>query len=486
MPHTSPENTPDDTLDDALDAPLLHDERLHDNIWMQQGQVFLSGTQALVRLMLTQRQHDARQHLNTRGLISGYRGSSLGMVEQVIWQQGVKFKNAGIEFVPAINEALGAEQLLDSQRVAPNTTGKVDGVFALWCGKGAGGDRASEALKHGNAFGISPHGGVLVVAGEDRGCQSTAVHPPSDQVFQSSHMPVLAPADVSELMSFGLYGFALSRYSGAWVRMTTLSEVVDSSTTVDLAALHIQVSGWNKQQVIQTQAGQNAHGHHKRWPDLPSLRQASSQPDKLAAVAAFAQVNSIDFRVIDSLQDHIGIVTAGKAYHELMEVFRHLGLSEEALSAAGVSVLKLGLIYPIDRPRMQAFAQGLRQVLVIEENAPIVEQQMRDLFKDGTARPSIVGKYDALGLPMLSTLGDMQPSYLIVQVAHWLQQHTGSALGIAHLKLDDYLPAVCAARTGNAGRCVARLASSAGCRRWWSIRPNVGVFDRRPTNTWPL
>ncbi|WP_090142758.1 hypothetical protein [Limnohabitans sp. DM1] len=430
MLHTSPDNTPNKALVDALETPLLRDNRLHDNIWAPQGQVFLSGTQALVRMMLMQRQHDERQHLNTRGLISGYRGSPLGMVEQVIWQQGVKFQNAGIEFVPAINEALGTMQLMDTQRVAPNTTRTVDGVFALWCGKGPGDERASEALKHGNAFGVSPHGGVLVVAGENRASVSPARPAHSDQVFQFSHMPVVSPADVSELMSFGLYGFALSRYSGACVGMTTLSEVVDSSATVDLAAIHIQVNGWKSPQVVQTQTGHVAPEQHKRWPDLPALGSASRQQDKLAAVAAFAQVNSIDCRVIDSPQAHIGIVTAGKTHHDLMEVFRRLGLSEEALSAAGVRVLKLGLTYPIDSPRMHAFAQDLREVLVIEENAPSVEQQMRELFKDETARPSIVGKHDALGLPL------QQPSDLIVQVAHWLQQYTGSALGIPHLQYE--------------------------------------------------
>eukprot|EP01030_Chromulinospumella_sphaerica_P001147 gene1147-1124_t len=392
MPHTCPDHTPDD----APVAPGLHDERLNDHIWTQQGQVFLSGTQALVRLMLTQRQHDERRHLNTRGLISGYRGSPLGMLEQVIWQQGVQFKNAGIEFVPAINESLGATQLMDTQRSAPNTTRTVDGVFALWCGKGPGDERASEALKHGNAFGVSPHGGVLVVAGEKRASESSAKPAHSDQVFQSSHMPVLSPADVSELMSFGLYGFALSRYTGAWVGMTTLSEVVDSSATVDLAAIHIQVNAWKSPPVVQTQTGHVAPEQHKRWPDLPALRSAPRQQDKLAAVAAFAKVNSIDCRVIDSPMAHIGIVTAGKAHHDLMGVFRRLGLSEEALSAAGVRVLKLGLTYPIDSPRMHAFAQDLREVLVIEENAPIVAQQMRELFKDETARPNIVGQHDAL------------------------------------------------------------------------------------------
>ena len=166
-------------------TPALRDYQLQDNIWATHGVVFLSGTQALVRLMWMQRQLDERQQWNTRGFISGYRGSPLGMVDQVIWKQGEKFKNAGIEFVPAINEELGATQVLGTQRVESDPERTVDGVFGLWYGKGPGVDRAGDALKHGNAYGSSPHGGVLVVAGDDHGCVSSSMPHQSDQVFQS-------------------------------------------------------------------------------------------------------------------------------------------------------------------------------------------------------------------------------------------------------------------------------------------------------------
>ena len=277
-------------------TPALRDYQLQDNIWSTHGVVFLSGTQALVRLMWMQRQLDERQQWNTRGFISGYRGSPLGMVDQVIWKQGEKFTNAGIEFVPAINEELGATQVLGTQRVESDPERTVDGVFGLWYGKGPGVDRAGDALKHGNAYGSSPHGGVLVVAGDDHGCVSSSMPHQSDQVFQSWHMPVVSPADVSELVSFGLYGFALSRYSGAWVGMTALSEVVESSATVDLDGIHAQTAVWKNPQEVKTLTGHQPppDGLHYRWPDLPSLRIESRLQDKLAAVAAFAQVNSID------------------------------------------------------------------------------------------------------------------------------------------------------------------------------------------------
>ncbi|MEK7345716.1 MAG: indolepyruvate ferredoxin oxidoreductase family protein [Pseudomonadota bacterium] len=456
----------------------LRDYQLKDNVWATQGAVFLSGTQALVRLMLMQRQSDERQSWNTRGFISGYRGSPLGMVDQVIWKQGEKFKAAGIEFVPAINEELGATQVLGTQRVESDPERTVDGVFGLWYGKGPGVDRAGDALKHGNAYGSSPHGGVLVVAGDDHGCVSSSMPHQSDQAFQAWHMPVVSPADVSELVSFGLYGFALSRYSGAWVGMTALSEVVESSATADLDAINAQQNSWKNRQEVQALTGhaEPADGLHYRWPDLPSLRLESRLQDKLSAVAAFAQVNSIDRQVIVSPQAHIGIVTAGKAHHDLMEVFRRLGLSAASLAAAGVRVTKLGLTFPIESTRMQVFSQGLREILVIEEKAPIVEQQLRDLFYNAPSRPGIVGKRDAQGQALLSALGELRPSRLIVQVAEWLQQHTGSALNIPHLLVRDFVPAE---MLSNASDAVKRLPYfCAGCPHNTSTKVPEGSTAR--------
>ena len=456
----------------------LRDYQLLDNVWATHGVVFLSGTQALVRLMWMQRQLDERQQWNTRGFISGYRGSPLGMVDQVIWKQDEKFKNAGIEFVPAINEELGATQVLGTQRVESDPERTVDGVFGLWYGKGPGVDRAGDALKHGNAYGSSPHGGVLVVAGDDHGCVSSSMPHQSDQVFQSWHMPVVSPADVSELVSFGLYGFALSRYSGAWVGMTALTEVVESSTTVDLDEINAQTAAWKTLQEVQALTGHQSpsDGLHYRWPDLPSLSIESRLQDKLAAVAAFAQVNSIDRTVIDSPQAHIGIVTAGKAHHDLMEVFRRLGLSEAALANAGLRVLKLGLTFPVDAPRLQGFAQGLRELLVIEEKAPIVEQQLRDLFYNDPVRPGIVGKRNAQGQDLLSALGELRPSRLIVQVAQWLEQHTGEALSIPYLLVRDFMPAE---MLSNSSDAVKRLPYfCAGCPHNTSTKVPEGSTAR--------
>src|SRR6185369_15660937 len=202
------------------------DYQLSDALWARSGRIFLSGTQALVRLALMQRQRDAEAGLGTQGFISGYRGSPLGMVDLAVWKAGPKFLEQGIRFLPAINEELAATAVLGTQRVEADPQRTCEGVFALWYGKGPGVDRAGDALKHGNAYGASLHGGVLMVAGDDHGCVSLSMPHQSDQTLQAWHAPVVSPGNVAEYLEFGLYGWALSRFSGNWVGFTALSEVV--------------------------------------------------------------------------------------------------------------------------------------------------------------------------------------------------------------------------------------------------------------------
>ena len=403
------------------------DYQLSHNLWATHGQVFMTGTQALVRLMLMQRARDARAGLNTQGFVSGYRGSPLGMLDQAIWKAGPKFTEAGIRFVPAINEELAATQVLGTQRVESDPDRSVDGVFAMWYGKGPGVDRAGDALKHGNAYGSSPRGGVLVVAGDDHGCVSSSMPHQSDQLLQAFHMPVLQPANVAEYLEYGLYGWALSRYSGNWVGFAALSEVVESGSTVDLDAINERVAAWQDADAVRAATGHAApaDGLHYRWPDLPSLGLEARLVDKLNAVAAFSKVNSIDRQVIESAHATVGIVTCGKAHLDLMEVLRRLEISPDMLAAAGVRLYKVGLSFPLETTRMQTFAAGLAEILVVEEKGAVVETQLRDLFYNAPpdARPVLIGKRAADGTPLVSALGELRPSRLIEIVADWLVRH---------------------------------------------------------------
>jgi indolepyruvate ferredoxin oxidoreductase len=434
---TLPESTLTDVLTPRLGEPdlaaaapldlLRPDYRLDDALWADAGTVFLTGTQALVRLLRMQRARDAAAGLDTRGFVSGYRGSPLGALDQALWEAGERLTQAGVRFVPAVNEELGATQVLGTQRVESDPERTCDGVFALWYGKGPGVDRAGDALKHGNAYGSSPHGGVLVVAGDDHGCVSSSMPHQSDGLFQAFHMPVLQPDSVAELLEFGLWGWALSRYSGNWVALAALSEVVESAATVDLDTLATRVAAWQGADAVRAATGHQppADGLHYRWPDLPSLAIEERVHAKLAAVAAFARVNPIDREVIVSPQATVGIVTCGKAHRDLLEVLRRLAISPEMLAAAGVRLYKVGLAWPVEPTRLRAFAQGLREILVIEEKAPVVETQLRDLLYDAPAgaRPAVLGKRGADGAPLISALGELRPSRLIETVAAWLVRH---------------------------------------------------------------
>ena len=403
------------------------DYALSDNLWAEQGAVFLTGTQALVRLMLMQARRDAAQGLNTQGFVSGYRGSPLGMLDQAIWKAGKRFTEAGISFIPAVNEELAATQVLGTQRVESDPERTVEGVFAMWYGKGPGVDRAGDALKHGNAYGSSPHGGVLVVAGDDHGCVSSSMPHQSDQAMIAWSMPVLQPACVAEYLEFGLYGYALSRFCGAWVGLAALSEVVESGATVDLDAINARVSGWSDADTVRAATGHQppADGLHYRWPDLPSLQIEARLADKLRAVAAFAKVNSVDRLVIPAPSARVGIITCGKAHCDLMEVLRRLEIDTDDFERAGVRLYKVGLSFPLESTRVQDFAAGLDEILVIEEKGAVVETQLRQQFYNAppSARPAIIGKQDRDGTALVSALGELRPSRLIELIAHWLTRH---------------------------------------------------------------
>ncbi len=455
---------------------------LADSLWAPGGQVFLSGTQALVRLMLMQRAADAVRGLSTQGFVSGYRGSPLGMLDQAIWKAGDRFTASGICFVPAVNEELAATQVLGTQRVESDPERTTDGVFALWYGKGPGVDRAGDAIKHGNAFGASPRGGVLVVAGDDHGCVSSSMPHQSDLLMQAFRMPVVSPASVAEYLEFGLYGWALSRYSGNWVGMTALSEVVESSSTVDLDLIAARTACWQDADAVRRLTGHQppADGLHYRWPDLPSLAIEARLADKLTAVAAFSRINTIDRDVIVSPRARVGIVTCGKAHFDLMEVLRRLELAPEALADAGVRLYKVGLSFPLETTRMRTFATGLEEILVVEEKAPVVETQLRDLFYNAPAgaRPVLVGKRDRDERPLLSALGELRPSRLIERVADWLVRHFPTHAGfrdaLRHVR-DFTVPAL----LSNDADSVRRLPYfCAGCPHNTSTRVPEGSTAR--------
>jgi indolepyruvate ferredoxin oxidoreductase len=420
----------------TLAEPPLRDYRLADNLAAERGTVFLTGTQALVRLLLMQRRLDDAAGLKTAGFVSGYRGSPLGMVDQQLWKAKKALDAAGVQFLPAINEDLAATACLGTQRVALDPRRTVDGVYALWYGKGPGVDRSGDALKHGNVYGSSAQGGVLVVAGDDHGCVSSSMPHQSDLAMQAWSMPVLHPANVAEYLEFGLYGWALSRFSGAWVGFKAISEVVESAMTVDLEAVPFDFT--------LPPDFCPAQPLHVRSVDLPSLELEERLALKLDAVRGFARLNSVDKHVVASPRATLGIVTVGKAHFDFMEVLRRLDLDPNALAAAGVRVYKVGLVYPLEPTRMLEFVQGLEEILVIEEKAPVVERQIKELLYavPTEQRPRIAGKTAPDGIaPLISALGELRPSRIMPVLAEWLAR-LNPALDRRHLVVDFTMPAL--------------------------------------------
>ena len=409
------------------------DYALSDNLTRSQGRVFLTGTQALVRLLCMQKICDDAQGLNTGGFVSGYRGSPLGAVDQELWRASRLLEQHNVEFLPAINEELGATAVLGSQQVEADPTRKVDGVFAMWYGKGPGVDRAGDALKHGHVYGSSPRGGVLVILGDDHGCVSSSMPHQSEQALIAWGMPVINPANIQEYLEFGLYGWALSRYSGAWSGFKAISETVEGGAVVELPPL--------PHYVTPTDYTAPPDGLHNRWPDLPGLALEVRMAEKLEAVQAFARANSIDRLVVPAPRASIGIISAGKAYLDLLEALERLGLPLSRLEELGVRLYKPGLTYPLERTRLAAFADGLQEILVVEEKGAVIEQQVKNLFYNlpQSERPAVIGKTDRHGHALLSALGELRPSRIAPALVQWL------APRFPALDLQRMLPDFCAA-----------------------------------------
>ncbi|MBT8111860.1 MAG: indolepyruvate ferredoxin oxidoreductase family protein [Gammaproteobacteria bacterium] len=399
----------------------LDNYELEDRYRRESGRVLLTGTQALVRIALMQRTLDKASGLNTAGFVSGYRGSPLGMVDQELWRAKRFLEENQIEFLPAVNEDLAATAILGTQQVETDAGRTVDGVFGIWYGKGPGVDRAGDALKHGNAYGSSPHGGVLVVAGDDHGCISSSMPHQSDVAFLTYMMPNLNPANVAEYLEFGLYGIALSRYSGMWVGFKAISETVESAMSIELPPY--------PQFEIPADFTPPATGLHYRWPDFPGPQIEERLEAKKAATLAFAAANPIDRKIFDVPDARFGIVTTGKGHLDLMEALRLLGVDEKEARRIGIDVYKVGMVWPLEPHGALDFVQRKHEVLVVEEKRGIIESQFKEYFYDypGRKPEHMAGKADENGKPLVPWVGELSPVQLAPIVASRLDRVFGGS-----------------------------------------------------------
>jgi indolepyruvate ferredoxin oxidoreductase len=368
------------------------------------GRVYLTGTQALVRLPISQHMRDAAAGLNTAGFISGYRGSPLGVYDQELWRASRHLDAHNVRFQPGLNEEIAATSVFGSQQAAIFGKPKYDGVFGVWYGKNPGLDRAGDPIKHANAAGTSKHGGVLLVPGDDHAAKSSDLANQCEFALMNHAIPVLAPSDIQDVLDLGLYGWALSRFSGCWVGLKIEPNVTDRSASVAIDADRITIA-------IPDDFAMPPGGLNIRWPDNRFEQEARLLDFKLPAVTAFARHNPLDRVVYPREGARIGIVTAGKAYSDVREALDELGIDEARARQLGIGVYKIGLAWPIEPSRARAFCEGLQEVIVVEEKRSVIEDQLRALLfhTPESRRPRIVGKTDEAGRPLLSPKLEFDP-----------------------------------------------------------------------------
>src|SRR5882672_9979296 len=400
----------------------------------------MTGTQALVRLLLAQKERDAAAGLNTGGFVSGYRGSPLGAVDQELWKAREHLDAHAIKFVPGLNEELAATSVWGSQMVNLDPKVKVDGVFALWYGKGPGVDRSGDVFKHGNIAGCSRHGGVLLIAGDDHSCKSSSLPHQSEHAFIAAMIPVLNPSGVREFIEFGLHGYAMSRYSGCWVGFKSISDTIESSSSFEIDPMAVEIKVPDTYPIP-------ADGFHIRWPDPPLEQENRLQRERLYALLEYVRLNGLNRQDWNAPNAKLGIVTTGKSYLDVREALAMMGIDEAGAQSIGVRLLKIGVSWPLEPQCIREFADGLDEILVVEEKRQIIEYQLKEQLYNAPpgSRPRVVGKYDETGewvqVPhdgiLLSPNGELTPA----AIANVIAARIAKVLGPERLgpKARDYL-----------------------------------------------
>jgi len=380
----------------------------------EQGRVYLTGVQALVRLPLLQRQRDAAAGLDTAGFVSGYRGSPLGTYDMALWQAREHLERHHVHFEPGVNEDLAATAVWGSQQANLLPSPRYDGVFGIWYGKGPGVDRSCDALKHGNYAGSGPTGGVLVLTGDDPTAKSSSIAHQSEYALVHCGIPVLNPANVQEYLDLGLAGFALSRYAGCWVGMKCLTDTVDSAASVEV--------GPDRPRLVPPAGFARTAGLHIGWTNQPLAFEQRLYQQRLPAVQAFARANGLDRVVLDAPRRRLGIVTAGKAYLDVRQALDELGIDEARARDHGLVLYKVAMTWPLESEGARLFCLGLEDVLVVEEKRPLVEDQLARLLYAEERRPRLLGKRDEQGAALVPAVGELSPSLVAEALRRFLER----------------------------------------------------------------
>ncbi len=373
---------------------------LDDKYALDSGSVFLTGTQALVRLPMLQRRRDDAAGLKTGVFVSGYRGSPLGGYDRALWQARTFLARHDIRFQPGVNEDLAATAVWGSQQLGMLGPTRYDGVVGIWYGKGPGVDRCGDAVRHANSAGTARHGGVLMLLGDDHGAKSSTLPHQSDFAMVDAMIPVLHPAGVQEFLDLGLHGIAASRYSGLWVGFKCVTAIVDSAATVAVEPGRLETA-------LPEDFDMPADGLNIRWPDDRFAAEERLHEVKLAAIRAYARRNRLDRLIYRSPEARIGVVTSGKAFLDTMQALDDLGIDSAIAAALGLRLYKVALAWPLEPEGLRRFADGLEEIVVIEEKRGLIEEQVKSLLYGRERPPTVVGKRDETGAGLFSAAREL-------------------------------------------------------------------------------
>ncbi len=387
---------------------------LDDKYDLAQSHVFVTGYQALIRALLMQKERDRRAGLNTAGYVTGYRGSPLGGLDQQMTRAGQFLAAADVKFQPGINEELAATALWGTQQAELRGEGKFDGVFGMWYGKGPGVDRSGDVFRHANFAGTSPHGGVLALMGDDHTAESSTTAHQSEFHFVDVMMPILNPAGVQEIIDYALYGWAMSRFTGAWTALKCMHETVESTGVVDAGLERLSL-------ITPDDFNMPEGGLNIRLVDTILGQEARLHDFKRDAMLAFVRANKLNKIVTSGGRDpKIGVITTGKAYLDVRQALDELGLDEVKCNDVGLRLFKVGCVWPIGRQELADFAQGLDLIIVVEEKRSLIEVQVREELYGTANQPACIGKKDEQGNWLFPVKGALDPNEVAICIGERL------------------------------------------------------------------
>ncbi|WP_417693753.1 indolepyruvate ferredoxin oxidoreductase family protein [Roseibium sp.] len=392
---------------------------LEDKYTAGQGQVYLTGIQALVRLALERARLDRKAGLTTGGFISGYRGSPLGGYDSELERAAKLLDPMRISVLPAVNEELGATAVWGSQKTRLHGKGSdLDGVFGFWYGKAPGVDRAGDALKQANAAGTDVNGGVLALAGDDHLAKSSILTGQSEFYFQHAEIPIFNPSDIQDVLDYGQHGLALSRYAGLWSALICVADTMDASAIVNADENRLS---------FRLPAGSDPRDVGELNRDLMLANRLETErllrEVRLPAVRAYVKENGLD-RVAFGARGavRLGLVATGKAYRDLRQALKLIGIDETRAQALGIAIYKVAVSWPLEPDGLRSFVRGAERLLVVEHKRAFMEPQIKEIcyhLSDG-ARPEIWGKVRPEGSPFLSDVLELSVAELVQGLIDWL------------------------------------------------------------------